>query len=232
MKLEFDFYKKFIYKLFLFILIFFLSGCFEYEEIIHFKKNFSGYVEITYTVPLHFNQNRSIIRFLPIHKEDIENRINKGFFSKNISIRNYDLKIVELPPWTELTPNSTKPLFTKKARVYYIVDFDDLGKLDDVLLGYLFVKKKGFTLNVRREFKSIIKPVDQDSSDGEKRIFSETQKLLGEGFVLFKVLFPPNFECRSNRGEIGQGYLIFKLPLVDTIEKAGLKSWEYTLIGN
>lgn len=223
------FFKFFIPTLFPLFLIY---NCFEYEETIHFKKNFTGYVEITYTVPLHPSGDKSMIRFLPIHKEEIENRINKGFFSKNTRIRNYDLKIIELPPWAELAPTSTKPLFSKKARVYYIVDFDDLGQLDNVLMGYLFVKKKGYTLNVRREFKSIMKPLDQDSTDGEKKIFSETQKLLGEGYILFKVLFPQNFECRSNRGEIGQGYLIFKLPLVDTIEKAGPKSWDYTLIGN
>ncbi|MEM4271361.1 MAG: hypothetical protein QXO70_04695 [Candidatus Pacearchaeota archaeon] len=234
MKSKVYFAKNTVCKFFLLTLfpLFLLNNCFEYEETIHFKKNFTGYVEITYTVPLHPSGDRSLIRFLPIQKEDIENRINKGFFSKNISIRNYNLKFIELPPWTELAPSSAKPLFSKKARVYYIVDFEDLGQLDDVLLGYLFVKKKGYTLNVRREFKSIVKPLDQDSSDGEKKIFFETQKLLGDGYILFRVLFPQNFECRSNRGEIGQGFLIFKLPLVDTIEKAGPKLWDYTLIGN
>lgn len=222
---------RFLYCLFI-ISCLQLAGCFEYEETIHFRRNFTGFVEITYTVPLSPKTEKSLIRFLPIHQEDIERRMNKGFLSKNITIRNYDLKIIDLPAWTELAPTSTKPLFSKKARVYYVVDFDDLGQLDDVLLGYLFVKKKGYTINVRREFKSIMKPLDQNSSDGEKRIFTETQKMLGDGYVLFKVLFPQNFECRSNRGEIGQGYLLFKLPLVDTIEKAGLKSWDYTIIGN
>ncbi len=212
-------------------LLFVVSNCFEYEETIHFKKGFSGYVEIIYTVPVHPKTEKSLIRFLPINKDDIETRINKGFFNKNIKVKDFTMAIIDIDAnsWTGTNINSP-PLFTKKARVQYKVDFTDLGTLDGALLGYLLVKRKGNVINVRREFKSVLKAIDQDSSSGEKKIRAETTRLLGEGSVLFKVEFPANSECKSNRGEWTTGNLIYKLPLVDTIEKPGLKSWDYSII--
>ncbi len=213
------------------LLIFLLfQNCFEYEENIYFRRGFTGFVEISYTVPLNPKTEKSIIQFLPITQEEIEKRINKGIFNQNLKIRDFEVKYIEAPIWQDT--NVPKPLFPRKANVKYKIDFEDLSKLDDVLLGYLFVKKKGNTLNVRREFKSVLKPIEPDSSPGEKKIYSETLRLLGEGFILFRVIFPARYECRSNKGEIGKGYLIYKLPLVDTIEKPGLKTWDYTIIIN
>jgi hypothetical protein len=218
-----SFLKKLI---FLFLIVF--QNCFEYEETIYFKKGFQGVVEIQYTVPLHPKNDRSLIRFLPITQEDIEKRINKGLFNKNIKIRDFSVEVFEAPIWQDL--NVPKPMFPKKAKVKYRIDFSELGKLDDVILGYLFVKRKGNSLNVRREFKSVLKTIDHESSPGEKKIHTETVRLLGDGYVVFRVLFSNQYECRSNRGEIGPGYIYYKLPLTETIEKPGLKSWDYTIL--
>ncbi|MCB1179503.1 MAG: hypothetical protein KDK36_18120 [Leptospiraceae bacterium] len=218
-------------KFFLIIILPFFINCFEYEETIHFKKGFAGYVNIEYAVPIHPKTGKTLVRFLPITSEEIENRINKGFFNKNLRIRNFKFQVLDPEPLSTWGPN-IKPLFTKKAKVSYRLDFTDLGNLDGVLLGYLFVKKRGNSITVRREFKSVLKGIDPDSSPGEKKIRSETVRLLGDGYVLFKVEFPISSDCKSNKGEIGLGSLIYKLPLVDTIEKPGIKSWDYSIYNN
>ena len=109
------------------------------------------------------------------------------------------------------------------------MDFTDISALDGVLLGNLFVKKRGNSLSVKREFRMVDKPLDLNSSSGEKRIRAETIRLLGEGFVNFRVYFPQSSECRSNLGEIGLGTLSYRLPLSETLEKAGNKIWDYSI---
>lgn len=215
--------KKLIARFFPLLLLFF-ANCFDYEEVIYFRKPFSGYVEITYTVPVHPRTGKSLLRFLPLSSEEIEKKINKGIFSKNLKIREHTLTYVEK------TENDSVSFYQKKARVNYKLDFEDLNKLDGILLGYLFVKKKGSSLIVKREFKSVLKGLDQNSTTGEKQIHAETLKLLGDSSILFKVIFPNNWECRSSRGDIFLGSLIYRFPLSETVDKPGNKTWDYTMI--
>jgi hypothetical protein len=212
-----------ILKLFLIFITSLLTNCFDYEEIITFKRGFSGFVEITYTVPLHNKSDTSLIKFLPISETDINNRINKGLFPKNLKIKDYTLKLLEK------TENDSS-FFPRKAKVNYKIEFNDFNILDGVLIGSLFVKRKNQnSISVKREFKSVLKTIDQTSTTGEKKIFNETLKLLGESAMTFKVNFPISSECRSNKGEISLGSLFYKLPLAETVEKAGTKSWDYSI---
>ena len=131
----------------------------------------------------------------------------------------------------EKLESETNPLFQRKAKVNYKIEFNDFSLLDGVLIGSLFIKKKNANaISIKREFKSVLKPIDQSSSAGEKKIFAETIRLLGDGAINFKVNFPLASECRSNRGEISLGSLSYKLPLTDTVDKAGVKSWDFSLI--
>jgi hypothetical protein len=180
-------------------------------------------VEITYTVPLNPRTGGSIIKFLPITQDDIENRMNKGLFGKSMKIRDFSVKILEKE---ESNPGDYT---SKKAKVFYRIDFTEISALDGILFGNLFVKKRGNTIYLKREFRTILKSLDSNSSMGEKKIRSETLRLLGEGFVLFRVNFPQSAECRSNLGEITLGSLNYRLPLVETIEKPGNKIWDYSI---
>ncbi len=209
-------------KLFLIMSLIFCNNCFEYEETINFKKGFSGFVEISYTVPLHNKSETSLIKFLPITENEINNRINKGLFSKNLKVKDFNMRILDK---TEIDG-----MFSKKAKVNYKLDFGDITILDGVLIGSIFIKKKNQnSISIKREFKSVLKTIDQNSTTGEKKIFSETARLLGDGHILFKVNFPLTSECRSNKGEISLGNLNYKLPLIETIEKVGNKSWDYSI---
>lgn len=208
--------------LFLIMSLISLNNCFEYEETIYFKKGFSGYVEITYTVPLHTKSDSSLIKFLPISENEINSRINKGLFSKNLKVKDFSMRILD--------KTETEGFFSKKAKVSYKIDFPDISILDGVLIGSTFIKKKNQnSISIKREFKSVLKTIDQNSTSGEKKIFSETSRLLGDGYILFKVYFPLASECRSNKGEVSLGNLTYKLPLAETIEKIGTKSWDYSI---
>jgi hypothetical protein len=204
-------------------LLFLFNNCFEYEETIVFKKGFTGIVNISYIVPINQKTKKSMIRFLPLSEIDIESRINQGIFSKNIKIKDYTLLFLEK------SETETNSYFQSKAKVSYKIEFQDLSHLDGVLIGYLFVKRKGNSINVKREFKSVLKAIDQDTSTGEKKIRSETVRLLGNAYILFKVYYPPNSEVKSNRGDFSAGFLSYQFPLMETIEKPGNKTWDYTI---
>ncbi len=211
-------------RVFVLLLILTVHACFEYEETINFRKGFAGFVEISYVVPLNHKSDNSVVKFLPIYEEDINNRINKGLFSKNIKIKDYSLR------YLEKSEKEINPIFQKKARVNYKIEFTDLTSLDGVLLGSLFVTKRSTnSISVKREFKSVLKPIDQTSTTGEKKILSESTRLLGNGYIAFRVNFPLASECRSSKGEVSLGSVFYKLPLVETVEKPGSKFWDYTI---
>lgn len=215
---------RFLRRVVVALFILSLSACFEYEETINFRKGFSGFVEITYTVPLNHKSDNSVVKFLPIYEDDINKRINKGLFSKNLKIKDYSLR------YLEKNEKEVNPIFQKKARVSYKIEFNDLATLDGVLLGSLFVTKRSSnSISVKREFKSVLKPIDQTSTTGEKKILSESTRLLGNGYIAFRVNFPLASECRSSKGEVSLGSVYYKIPLVDTVEKPGSKFWDYTI---
>lgn len=210
------------YKKISVLLLLIFSNCFEYEETIYLKKGFSGFVEISYTVPIKEKSQSSLIKFLPISEEDINSKLNKGLFAKNVKVRDFSLKILDRDEREEV-------IFKEKARVFYRIDFTELGQLDGILFGSLFVRKKGNSLFVKREFKSSTTSPEPTPSAGEKKLYTETMRLLKDGFVHFRVIFPMAAECRSNRGETSLGLLSYKLPLTETIEKIGNKVWDYSI---
>jgi hypothetical protein len=220
------FQKSFLtlrYFLILSTFLFFMGNCFEYEENIYLKKGFSGYLEVNYTVPVNQRTGFSVLKFLPLNQEDIENKINKGIFGKTLKIRDYSIRILEKD---EISISS---YFQKKAKVSYKVDFTEIASLDGILLGNLFVKRRGNSIFIKREFKSVTQPLGQESSAGEKKIRAETLRLLGDGYVQFRIFFPQSSECKSNLGEINLGLLSYKFPLNETIEKAGIKIWDFSI---
>lgn len=207
------------------IFISFLSFyCFEYEEKIFFRKGFSGHVEIFYIVPLK-KDNSSLVKFLPVDEQEINSRINKKLFSSNLKIRDYTFEFIPDDVKFSVLPNH------KRGKISYKIDFNQPDQLEGALLGNLFVQKKSNTLTVRREFKSVVANSEQTTSTGEKKIKSETLKLLGENQILFKVFLPNDAECYPNtKGDTSSLPLTFKLPLAETVEKPGNKIWQYKLV--
>lgn len=208
---------RFLIPLFLLSLI----GCFEYEETILFRKSSSGTVEISYIVPLKKESMDSLIKFLPSDKTSIESKI-KSKTNNILQLRDFTFRELE-------KSENADPFFKRKAKISYKIDFEDPGLLDGVLLGTLNIKTKGKSLNVKRDFPNLTDTVVQNVSAGEKKIITETLRLLKEGKIQFRVLFPKDSECSSNRGFVGLGNVLYTFPLQDTIENQDARSWEYKI---
>lgn len=214
---------RFIYLVLLLSLGFF-SSCFEYEEDIHFNPDFSGQVHIRYIVPLKNNNQESLIAFLPVQKDAIQHKINKGLFSHKLKIKSYQFEILE--------DRQLKAKILKKrkmARVSYQIPFKNLSELEVILPGNFLIQQKKKSISVKREFKSVARTIQRTSSAGEKRIHNKTLNLLGDGYMQFRVYFPQSFEATSGKGKTGLGYIDFHLPLIDTIKKQGIISWFYRI---
>ncbi len=210
-------------KILFFLLAFFLVGCFEYEETLTINHNLSGTLEVSYVVPTKRKSDESLIKFLPTRKEEILSRLNKGFFSKSLILKDYTYQKLES---SEAEPGA----FREKARVSYKLEFTDISQVESILVGNVQIKKeKANTIYIKREFPSITKSPESMQMDGEKKLLSETLRLLRGNAMLFKVNFPITSVCYTNRGEQSLGKLTYRLPLADTIEKSGNKSWDYRI---
>jgi len=208
-----------MFALFLFV---FLTGCFEYEETIHFEKPFEGYIDISYTVPLKKNTNESLIRFLPTTRKEVEKKVNQGIISKNLEIQDFRFVKLDVDPEQET-------IFKRRGNVYYRVSFTDLAALDSVLIGTLKVKQKGKTLRVKREFNSLHMDENEEITPGEKKILAESKRLLADGFIKFRVEYPRYSQCYSTKGLLSLGNLEYTLPLTETLEGGDKIAWEYIL---
>ncbi|MCW7492121.1 hypothetical protein ND861_05565 [Leptospira sp. 2 VSF19] len=203
------------------LLILFFVGCFEYEETILFRKLSSGTVEISYTVPLKKDSNDSLIKFLPTSKEEIISSVKKKS-NHNLQVRDFTFRELEKSETTDM-------YFKRKGKVSYKLDFEDPIHLEGVLIGTFSIKSKPRSLTVKRDFPNLTDNAILETSVGEKKIISETSRLLKEGKIQFKVLFPKDSECSSNRGFIGLGNLTYQIPLPETLENPESKTWEYKI---
>lgn len=199
-----------------------IQNCFEYEETIQFKKGFSGTVEISYEVPLKDDQKSSLIRYLPTQKENIEDKLSQGISKGKLVIRDYNFRLLEKGEFIE-------PFFENKGRVSYKVDFQDISEIERILPGNMIVKTKGKTVTIRRDFPSLDVNFFESSSVGEKKIISEISKLLKEGSMRFRVIFPTNTECYSNKGSVSLGQVNYVYALSDSLDQNQSKVWEYRL---
>ncbi|MCG9874192.1 MAG: hypothetical protein MH321_05320 [Leptospiraceae bacterium] len=213
----------FLLKTFILFAILPIYNCFDYEETIIFKKGYSGTVEITYSVPLKEDKKSSMIRFLPTQEAAIQEKINQGMGKTKIKLRDYQFRILEKGEFDE-------PFFDNKGKVSYKIDFQEISELERMLPGNMITKFKGKSLVIKREFPSFSSEFLESTSVGEKKIINETGKLLKEGKMNFRILFPSNTECYSNKGTINLGSLNYVYPLSDSLEAQGnSKLWEIKL---
>ncbi|PJZ69339.1 hypothetical protein CH373_13745 [Leptospira perolatii] len=204
------------------ILAIFLTGCFDYEETLTINPDFSGTLEVSYVVPTKKKSDESLIKFLPTRKEEIINRLNKEFFAKSVTLKDYSMQKIE-------SSDAEPGAFKEKAKVSYKVEFSDVTQLEGILLGSVQIRRKERTVYFKREFPSVSKSNESSKMEGEKKVFSETLRLLRNNSMAFRVAFPIASICTSNRGEVNLGRLSYRLPLTDTVERAGNKSWDFRI---
>ncbi len=204
----------------LFLSCLFLQNCFEYEETIFFRKPNSGTLEISYIVPLKKDSQESLIQFLPTQELDVQKRIKKkvnlGFVLRDFSFRELDKsEILDSP-------------FKRKGKVSYKVDFEDVSTLETLLLGNSSVKVKQKSVSIKRDFPGFASKILESSSSGEKKIVSESLRLLKDGKLQFRVYFPKDSECSSNKGFVGLGMLQYGFSATETMDANSIegKNWE------
>lgn len=196
------------------------QNCFEYEETIIFRKPNAGTIEIGYIVPLKKDSQESLIDFLPTTESDILKKLKKKS-NQSLAIRDFVFREMEK---AEL-PDSP---FKRKGKVTYKIDFEDVTILETVLLGNANVKVKQRLVSIKRDFPSFASKLTESSSSGEKKIVSESLRLLKDAKLQFKVLFPKDSECSSNKGFVGLGLLQYGFPVTETMDANSIegKNWE------
>ena len=212
---------KHVRLLYAIIFLVFFTGCFEYEETIVFERDFSGHIDIAYIVPLKRDSSESLIRFLPTGKDVIESKISKGILSKQVKLQNYSFQILNEP--------AKSNLFARKAKVSYTVKFSDFSQMQSVILGSLFFRRKENSIRIKREFKTLPEQDENSITEGEKRIISESVRLLSEGYMSFRVEYPRFSEVYSTQGLLSLGKIEYKIPLTETIDKKGGIVWDYRI---
>lgn len=189
--------------------IFFLA-CFDYQERISFKSDFSGFVEYKYTVPLMGNGRNSLIRFLPVQKKLIEEKYSR-------KINNYSIH------FSKKTISSKG--FKKRALVKYRIYFSRARELKMMLLGKTTISLKDSILKIERIFPSG-KLLLKKTGWIEKRIHDITLKALADHQMRFQIQVPDSLQINSNLGSLQKrGNWVLKLPLIETMKRNGEFHW-------
>lgn len=196
------------------------QNCFEYEETIFFRKPNSGTLEISYIVPLKKDTQESLLQFLPTLENDVQKRIKKKV-NQNLVIRDFSFRELDK---SEILDSP----FKRKGKVSYKIDFEDVSTLEALLLGNSSVKVKQKSVSIKRDFPGFATKIIESSSSGEKKIVSESLRLLKDGKLQFKVFFPKDSECSSNKGFVGLGMLQYGFSATETMDANSIegKNWE------
>ena len=197
-----------------------MQGCFEYEETIVLKKASSGTVEISYIVPLKKESNESLLQFLPTSEAEVAKKLKSK--SKTLAPpREFAYRELEKSEMVD-------SLFKRKGKVSYKIDFEDSAELEAILIGNTSVKAKPKFFQIRREFPFLADKPNEKSSSGEKKIYSESLRFLKDAKLNFKIFFPKDSECSTNKGFVGLGSLTYGFLGTETMDPGSSegKNWE------
>ncbi len=191
------------YQISIFFLIFFVY-CYDYSEEIFFYPDFSGIIQLKYTVPISKKDQKSYFHFLPSTKEDFVTYFQREpakFNFSFISLEHYDLGTVE----AEIRFRTLEELKNKLIGMYQIIQIKD-------------------TLVIRRNFKSV---ENRNLQSKMYAYFYEFifQYLKGKNLKFF-IKIPKHYNITSNLGDLPYpGILVFTYPLEKTLESKSNLEW-------
>ena len=193
-----------------FIGLFLLAACFDYEERVIFEADWSGRVQYRYTVPVDARSKRSLIRFLPVERPAIEERLGRR-------IENYEVRMLDRPA-------DLRGLRTA-AEVQFEVSFRQPAELERLLLGDVHLRRRVGRLAMERSFP-VRRPAKAEPDRVEKRIREHTARSVENHYLHFYVEYPGGYTLYSNRGvALRRGLFLLTLPLSDTLDRAENHSW-------
>ena len=161
------------------------AGCFDYEERIVLQSNFSGSVEVFYDIPIYPNENRSLLKFLPLGQAAVEKRLER-------SVQNYSEVIRE---------EGDEGLSRRRARVNYIVAFKNPEDLAEILPGKTRIIFRQGRLLIERNFPAG-KAIAGDADRFEQNIHKRVNKTLENRHMDFYINVPPGFIINSSHGKL------------------------------
>ena len=204
--------NPFILFYFLFPVLF--SSCFDYKEILIFRNDFSGTLELSYRVPLYPEKDRSLIAFLPVQKERLQSRYRRLLRSRQLRIEFFQVEMESTgipqtdPVEAQSGQTDRSELFRRFAHVRY-----------------------------RLAFPSPLIPVTGGLSDKPNRMVSRMYRLsrefLKDHSMQFFVYFTDKQTLKSNKGNIADdSHLYWKLPLASSLYEKRKIIWNVRLTRN
>lgn len=195
-------------------LIFLFVGCFDYEERVVFNDDFGGRVSFQYTVPLFPGQERSLLAFLPVKKEKIEEKYAR-------SVRDYKVHFFEI--------EERESRFRRQARVEYKMAFQKPEELERLLIGAVTIRRRKNRLALERIFP-VGKPLDRAAGRIEKEIRGLVLRSLEGHYLQLYIEYPDRFQAVFNGGAlIRPGMQLLTFPLVDSMDKKEEFRWNMEL---
>lgn len=188
-------------------------SCFDYEERIVLAPNFSGYVDIEYTVPIYNSEDRSLVEFLPADQAKVERKYERLINEKRVSIDNFTRTI---QPAT-----GQEEAFQRTATVKYRIQFLNAQDLETILIGKTTVVQRGGRLQILRSFP-VGASLPVNSGRISRRLHELTLKTLHRRSMKFTILYPWYYDLLTNHGSIVKpGFEFFQLPLETTMQGGG-----------
>ncbi len=202
----------------------FLCGCFDYEEKLVFAPDYSGYVDIEYTVPVYSTVDRSMIAYMPIEESKLRSRYAAQIADGKMTFENFSLRY-------STSPERLDP-FPRKGTVKYRIRFKNPHVLELALMGKTTVYWRDRRLQLMRVF-----PAGQPLSPGSGRISRRIQELtfqtMHKRSMKFLIIFPWYYDLFTNYGSILKpGIQQFNLPFESTMNAAGDIVWTLEIKAN
>lgn len=187
-----------------------LFGCFDYEERVVFNEHLAGRVDFQYTVPLFPGQERSLLAFLPIDKEKIEEKYSR-------SVQEYSLRFIEM--------DEHDARFRRQARVEYKIEFQNPEDLEQLLIGSVTIRQRNDRLALERVFPTG-KPLDRTAGRIEKEIQGLIMRNLEGHYLQLYIEYPVRYQAVFNGGVLVRpGLQLLTFPLVDSMGKKEEFRW-------
>lgn len=211
-----------IKKLSIFLLVFF-SGCFDYQEKIIFAPDFSGVVEISYTVPVYKETGNSMLKFLPSSESEVKEKYGIYLSAGSFTLKDFTSKTT--------TAGDDDP-FPDRVEVSYRVLFKEAQVLEHILMGETDVFRRGGYLFIRRKFPAS-PPLDENSPTFTRNFHERIVQSFAKHFLSFNIVFPWYYDLVTNYGSFTKpGVHSFQLPLQSTFKSVSGFTWKIELKAN
>ncbi len=191
--------KKLQYSFALLFFLCFCSSCFDYKERLYLNADFSGKVQITYTVPVSEKKRESLVSFLPVSKEQIQEAYEQFLEQGQAQLKSLDIDII--PELVEKGTNDAAAApKSSNIRVSYELVFQDPKILEHLPLDNTQVFRTRKQIQIRRVFKAL-SSTNKAKKNFVSRIRSYIMNKFAKHSLSYTTHFPQGFRFASKLGQ-------------------------------